>query len=144
MLASRQYIELLFRDGQNSVYFAGKVGVIGTEAHWAGVHLGQDVEMMPSPFSRWSAPFNRAMLLAFLVKPAHIHGDSVRNYSGSGAPGIVRRMSSYLCTYLTWVFGDQFEFRPENQPYSSRNHRQQSPTAMHAACPQTSIGRGCD
>jgi hypothetical protein len=49
-----------------------------------------------SPFSRWSAPLNTAIPPEFLVKSAHIYGDSARNCSGSGAPGIVRRVSSYL------------------------------------------------
>jgi hypothetical protein len=32
MLASREHIKLLSRDGQNSVYFACKDGVLGAEA----------------------------------------------------------------------------------------------------------------
>jgi hypothetical protein len=40
--------------------------------------------MVPSPFSRWPAPLNTAIPPEFLVKSAHIYGDSVRNCSGSG------------------------------------------------------------
>jgi hypothetical protein len=57
------------------------------------------VQMVSSPFSRWSAPLNMAVPPAFLVRSAQIYVDSVRNCSGSGAPGIVLRVSSYLCTY---------------------------------------------
>jgi hypothetical protein len=84
------------------VYFVCKAGIIGAKAceQSADLHLGQDVQMVPSPFSRWPAPFNRAIPAEFLVKSAHIYGDSVRNCSGSGAPGVVRGVSSYLRTYL--------------------------------------------
>jgi hypothetical protein len=68
---------------------------------WADLHLAQDVRMVLSLFSRWSAPTNTAIIPPeFLVKSAYIYGDSVSNCSGSGAPGIVRRVSSYFCTYL--------------------------------------------
>jgi hypothetical protein len=95
MLASRQHIKLLFRDGQKSVYCACKGGVIGAEAR--------------DPVSNWQicvlslgglVPFNTAIPPEFLFESAHIYGDSVRNCSGSGAPGIVLRVSSHLCTYL--------------------------------------------
>jgi hypothetical protein len=69
---------------------------------WADLHLAQDVRMVLSLFSRWSASINTAIIQPeFLVKSAYIYGDSVSNCSGSGVPGIVRRVSSYLCTYLT-------------------------------------------
>jgi hypothetical protein len=56
--------------------------------------------MVLSPFSRRSAPLSTAKPPEFLVKSAHISGDSVRNCSGSGGTRIVRRVRSYFCTYL--------------------------------------------
>jgi hypothetical protein len=65
---------------------------------WVDLHLGQDVQMVLSPFSRWSAPLNRAIPPGSLVKSAHIYDDSVRNRSCSGGPGIVRSVSFNICT----------------------------------------------
>jgi hypothetical protein len=47
MLASRQHIKPLFRDGQKSVYCACKGGVLGTEAR-EPVSNGQDVQILLS------------------------------------------------------------------------------------------------
>jgi hypothetical protein len=77
--------------------------------------------MVLSRFSRWSAPLNTAIPPGFMGESAHIYGDSVRNCSGLGAPGIVPRVISASTEYR--VFGDQFEHRPKNQPYSSSNNR---------------------
>jgi hypothetical protein len=41
-----------------------------------------------SPLSRWSAPLNKAIPPEFLVKLAHIYGDSFRNCSSLGAQGL--------------------------------------------------------
>jgi hypothetical protein len=67
---------------------------------WADLLLGQDVQTVLSPFSRWSAPLSRDVPPDFLVKSEHIYGDSVRDCSGSGGSGIVGR--DYLWTYLIW------------------------------------------
>jgi hypothetical protein len=58
-------------------------------------HLGSDVQMMLSVFSRWSAPLNRDIPPDFSVKSAHIYADSVRCCAGSEGPGIVQSVSSY-------------------------------------------------
>jgi hypothetical protein len=42
----------------------------------------QAARMVRSPFSRWSAPLKRSVPPEFLVRSAHIHGDSVRNRLG--------------------------------------------------------------
>jgi hypothetical protein len=91
VLASRQHIKLLFRYGQNIVYCACKGGVIGSEAREPvsnGQTCIQDVQMVPSAFSWWSAPLNTAMPPEFLVESTHKYGDSVRNCSGSGHQGL--------------------------------------------------------
>jgi hypothetical protein len=76
MLASRQHIKLLFGYSQNIAYCACKGGVICAEAR-EPVSNGQTciwarMQMVRSPFSRWSAPSNTAMPPEFLVKSAHI------------------------------------------------------------------------
>jgi hypothetical protein len=124
MLASRQHIKL-FRDGQKSVYFACKGSVIGAEAR-EPVSNGQiciwakDVQMVPSPFSRWSAPLNTAITPEFLAKSAHIYGELFRLWDPRDCP-----KSELLSLHLLHIafFFFKFELKPENQPCSSGNHQ---------------------
>jgi hypothetical protein len=76
MLARRQHIKLLFRDGKKSVYCACNGGVIGSEAR-EPVSNGQTCILARmckwcEVLSRWSAPSNTAIPPEFLVKSAHI------------------------------------------------------------------------
>jgi hypothetical protein len=72
---------------------------------WADLHLGQDVRMVLSPFSvictinlTWLYHLNSwSNLRTYLVIMSGI-------VQARGAPGIVRRVSSYLCNYLIQGF----------------------------------------
>jgi hypothetical protein len=85
MLASGQHVKLVSKT-MYILYVQGwhARGCPRACEQWADLHLGQDVQMVRSPFSRWYATLNRAIPPDFLVKSTHVYGDSVRNCSGSG------------------------------------------------------------
>jgi hypothetical protein len=84
MFPSSQLTKLVSKHIQNYVYFACMAGVPRAE-------VGE-------PVSNGAKSFHQ------VVNSAHIYGVSVRNCSGSGGPGIVRRVSSYLFSYLIYGF----------------------------------------